>query len=78
MVGSVLFRSEARVYAVWPNGRHDVLIIQRYVFREVSQSFAGVLAVLLLVFFSHRFVRFLTEASAGNIAGDLIFTLLAL
>ena len=74
----MLFDSEPSVYAVWPNGRHDVLIIRRYVFREVSQSFAAVLAVLLLVFLSHRFVRFLTDAAAGHISSDLIFQLLAL
>jgi lipopolysaccharide export system permease protein len=66
------------VYADCPNGRKNVLIIQRYLFREVSQAFAAVLVVLLLVFLSHRFVGFLTEAAAGHIASDLIFMLLAL
>ena len=55
-----------------------MLILQRYLFREVAQAFGAVLAVLLLVFLSHRFVRFLTEAAAGQISADLIFVLLAL
>ena len=55
-----------------------MLIIQRYLFREVSQSFAAVLLVLLLIFTSHRFVRFVTEAAAGRLSSDLIFQLLIL
>ena len=66
------------VYADRPNRRKIVLIIQRYLFREIAQAFVAVLAVLLLVFLSHRFVKFLTEAAAGHISPDLIFVLLAL
>ena len=51
------------------------LIIQRYLAREILQSFAAVLAILLLVFAAHRFVRFLTEASSGRIPSDVIFQL---
>ena len=48
------------------------LIIERYVTREILQSFAAVLAVLLLVFIANRFVRLLTEAAAGRLPGDVI------
>ena len=48
------------------------MIIERYVTREILQSFAAVLAVLLLVFIANRFVRLLTEAAAGRLPGDVI------
>ena len=54
------------------------MIIQRYLYREISYSFAAALSVLLLVYLSNRFVRFLAEAAAGKIPSDVIFQLLAL
>jgi lipopolysaccharide export system permease protein len=54
------------------------VIIERYLFRETATTFAGVLSVLLLVWASHRFVRYLAQAAAGSIAADLILQLLGL
>ncbi|MCP5149328.1 MAG: LPS export ABC transporter permease LptF [Ectothiorhodospiraceae bacterium] len=54
------------------------MILQRYLLREVSQVFVAVLSVLLVVYLSHRFLRYLTEAAAGRLAGDLIAELIAL
>ena len=54
------------------------LIIERYLYREVLQALAAVLAVLLLVFGANRFARFLADAAAGLVSPDLIFRLLAL
>lgn len=54
------------------------MIIRRYLIREVLQAFAAVFAVLLIVYVSHRFVRYLGDAAAGKIASDLLFELMAL
>jgi lipopolysaccharide export system permease protein len=54
------------------------MIIQRYLFREVGQSFGAVLIVLLLIYVSFRFVRFFAEAAAGKLASNAIFELVGL
>lgn len=53
------------------------MIIQRYVLRQVVQSFAAVLVLLMLIVFSHRFVRHLAEAAAGVISREAIIQLVA-
>ncbi|MGI9331801.1 MAG: LPS export ABC transporter permease LptF [Gammaproteobacteria bacterium] len=54
------------------------MILRRYLLREVLYAALGVLAVLLLVYISHRFVRLLSAASAGSISGDLVVQLVLL
>lgn len=54
------------------------MIIQRYLFREVLRAFAAVIAVLVLVYVSDRFVRYLGDAAAGKLSSDLLFRLLLL
>ena len=54
------------------------MIIRQYLFREVGQSFGGVLLVLLLIYVSFRFVRFFAEAAAGRLASEVILELVAL
>ncbi|MCH9670639.1 MAG: LPS export ABC transporter permease LptF [Gammaproteobacteria bacterium] len=54
------------------------MIIRRYVLREVAQAFGAVISVLLLVYVSNRFVRFLAEAAAGQLSADVILELVAL
>lgn len=54
------------------------MILRRYLLREVLYAALGVLAVLLLVYISHRFVRLLSSASAGTISGNLVAQLVAL
>ena len=61
-----------------PTSAQPLLIIRRYLIREILQSFAAVLAVLLLVYLSDRFVRYLAEAVAGKISAEIIIELLAL
>ncbi len=53
------------------------MIIERYLYREVTTTFLGVFGVLLLIFVSHRFVQYLTGAAAGELASDLLLELLA-
>ena len=52
------------------------MIIQRYVVREILQNFLGVLALLLVIFASFSFVKYLTKAAAGTLSSGLIFELL--
>nr|VFK00398.1 MAG: lipopolysaccharide export system permease protein [Candidatus Kentron sp. H]VFK00428.1 MAG: lipopolysaccharide export system permease protein [Candidatus Kentron sp. H]VFK04556.1 MAG: lipopolysaccharide export system permease protein [Candidatus Kentron sp. H] len=54
------------------------MILDRYVYRETLSVFIAVLSILLLVYVSHRFVRYLAEAAAGAIPADVIFKLLGL
>lgn len=54
------------------------VIIRKYLFREVGQSFGGVLLVLLLIYVSFRFVRFFAEAAAGRLASNVILELVGL
>ena len=54
------------------------LIIERYLYREILQALAAVIAVLLLVYGANRFAGFLADAAAGLVPPDLIFRLLAL
>jgi lipopolysaccharide export system permease protein len=54
------------------------LIIHRYLIHEVWQAFLAVLVVLVLIFTSHRFVRYLGDVAAGVLPPDVITTLVAL
>jgi lipopolysaccharide export system permease protein len=54
------------------------LIIQRYLLREIVVAFGAVLGVLVLIYVSNRFVRYLAEAAAGTISGEAVLELLSL
>ncbi len=54
------------------------MIFERYVFREVVQNFLGVMSILLLIYISHRFAKYLADAAAGELASNLILELLFL
>ncbi len=53
-------------------------IIERYIIKEALQNFLAVVAVLLLIYLSNRFVRYLADAAAGEIDSGVIFQLLML
>jgi len=48
------------------------MIIQRYLLREILQSFIGTLLVLLLIIVGNTFVRLLGSVSAGHLPVDLL------
>lgn len=54
------------------------MILRRYIIREVLLTLVTVFGVLLLIFFSTRFVRILADVAAGALPADLVFTLLGL
>lgn len=53
-------------------------ILDRYLTREVFYALLGVTPVVLLIFLSDRFVRYLADAAAGKIPSELILTLITL
>ncbi len=53
-------------------------IIERYLVRESLQNFLAVISVLLLIYISNRFVRYLAEAAAGELDSSVILQLLLL
>lgn len=52
------------------------MIIFRYLAREVMVSMTAVTLALLLIFMSTRFVKYLAEAAAGEIAGKILLPIL--
>ncbi len=48
------------------------MIIQRYLLREILQSFVATLLILLLIIVGNTFVRLLSSVSAGNLPVDLL------
>lgn len=54
------------------------MIIDRYLAREVLQTFLAVLLVLLLIFMGRYFALYLADASAGEISGKIVFDMLFL
>lgn len=52
--------------------------IFRYLMRETFKSQIAVLAVLMTIFVSQKFVRVLADASAGEIPGEVVIQLLGL
>ncbi len=52
------------------------LIIARYLVKETVQALLAVTSVLLLIFLGRHFARFLADAAAGRIPGELVLQLL--
>ncbi|TNE75734.1 MAG: LPS export ABC transporter permease LptF [Gammaproteobacteria bacterium] len=52
-------------------------IIFRYLIRQVMISMIAVSGVLLMVFMSGRFLKYLSSAAEGNIAADVLFSIMA-
>lgn len=54
------------------------MIIRRYILREVALTLFAVTSVLLLIFFSIRFVRLLADVAEGVLPAELVFSVLGL
>nr|VFK58032.1 MAG: lipopolysaccharide export system permease protein [Candidatus Kentron sp. TUN]VFK60869.1 MAG: lipopolysaccharide export system permease protein [Candidatus Kentron sp. TUN]VFK67060.1 MAG: lipopolysaccharide export system permease protein [Candidatus Kentron sp. TUN] len=54
------------------------MILNKYIYREILLVFTAVLTILILVYISHRFVRYLAEAAAGTIPVSAILELLSI
>ncbi|MCK8516105.1 LPS export ABC transporter permease LptF [Methylonatrum kenyense] len=51
-------------------------IVSRYLIREIGLAWLAVTAVLVVVLFVNRLVRYLGEAAAGNLPGDMVLVLM--
>ena len=54
------------------------MIITRYLFKEVLSTMVVVLGILLLIFLSNEFVRYLTIAASGKISGMTVLKIMAM
>ena len=54
------------------------MIIDRYLIREILQTFLAVMLVLLLIFMGRFFAFYLADAAAGEISGGVVLDLLLL
>jgi lipopolysaccharide export system permease protein len=54
------------------------LIIDRYIAREILLALIAVLFVLLAIFMSNRFVRYLADANLGSISNEVVLAMLSL
>ena len=54
------------------------MVIDRYILKEILYTLLVVLFVLLVIFLSNRLIRFLADASAGDLAGQFVLTLLGM
>jgi lipopolysaccharide export system permease protein len=54
------------------------MIIRRYILREITLTLFAVTSVLLLIFFSTRFVRLLGDVAEGLLPAELVFSVLGL
>ncbi|MDH5545685.1 MAG: LPS export ABC transporter permease LptF [Gammaproteobacteria bacterium] len=52
------------------------MIIERYLLKEITLNFLSVLAVILLIFGGHHFVRFMEHAASGSLPVEYIFKIL--
>ncbi|WP_166252621.1 LPS export ABC transporter permease LptF [Marinobacter salicampi] len=52
-------------------------LIFRYLTRQVMISMLAVSGILLMVFMSGRFIKYLADAAAGELAGDVLFQIMA-
>lgn len=48
------------------------MLIRRYLLREIAVTFIAVIAIILLIAISNKFVRLIAQAAAGNIAPSVL------
>ncbi len=53
-----------------------MIILERYLYREILTKLGWITGILLLILASHRFVDYLADAAAGDIPGNLVFEML--
>jgi len=53
-----------------------MILLERYIHREILDKVAWVVGILVLILASNRFVEYLADAAAGKLPGDLIAEML--
>ncbi len=54
------------------------MIITRHLYREILSTILALLSILVLIYISHRLIRYLTEAASGGLPSEYIYQLLSL
>ncbi|CAK0745196.1 lipopolysaccharide export system permease protein [Gammaproteobacteria bacterium] len=54
------------------------MIIDRYIAREITHTLLAVFGILMVILISHQFVRYLADAAAGEVPGDMLLVLIGL
>jgi lipopolysaccharide export system permease protein len=52
------------------------MLINRYLVREVAFTFTAVVAIMAVIFLSHRFAKYLADSVAGDLTSDILFILM--
>ena len=55
-----------------------ILILKRYLYKEILQNFLAIFLVLILIVISLRFVRYLGDVAAGKMTIEIIYQMLTL
>ena len=53
------------------------MVIDRYITKEILQSFVAIVVVLLLIVSTRHFVLFLADAASGKISSEIVLNMLA-
>jgi len=53
-----------------------MILLERYIHREILDKVAWIIGILVLILASNRFVEYLADAAAGKLPGDLIAEML--
>ena len=54
------------------------MVVSKYLAKEVYASLSVVTVVLLLIFLSQQFIRYLTRAAAGKISGAVVLKIMSI
>ncbi|CAK0763358.1 lipopolysaccharide export system permease protein [Gammaproteobacteria bacterium] len=54
------------------------MVINRYIAREITYTLFAVFGILMVILLSHQFVRYLADAAAGEVPGDMLLVLIGL
>lgn len=68
---------ESSIFRLGTAREADLTIVFRYLNRQIMVSMFAVSSILLLVFMSGRFLKYLAEAAEGELAGDVLFAIMA-
>ncbi len=55
-----------------------IMILERYIYREILEKLLWIIGLLLLILASNRFVGFLADAAEGELPGELVLQMLAM
>ncbi len=77
IIWNIYFKYLAR-FSLMPMKKKQGVIIFRYLYREVFVTLAAMTTILLLIFMSNQFMRYLSRAASGQIPAMFIMKLMML